>query len=102
MTIFIYLLWLANDDLYVGMTNNPTRRLKDHKEGIGSIWTKGVDIIGVEILWSGEVKNRYQAMLIENKQATNIKNKYFYKRVHGGTLSSKYKKIVTKRAFQNK
>lgn len=38
--VYIYTLKLENNKYYVGKTNNPNFRLKDHFDGNGSKWTK--------------------------------------------------------------
>jgi len=38
--VFIYVLKLENDKYYVGKTNNPEFRLKNHFKNNGSNWTK--------------------------------------------------------------
>jgi predicted GIY-YIG superfamily endonuclease len=102
MKIWIYLLTLSDDSLYIGVTNNIKRRLNDHRENRGSIFTWGKEIIKNEIIWSGEVANKYQALLIENTKAEEIRARNPFKKVNGGTLSAKYKKIITKKAFTGK
>jgi predicted GIY-YIG superfamily endonuclease len=37
---YIYILELEQNKIYVGMTNNPQRRIQEHIEGIGADWTK--------------------------------------------------------------
>lgn len=100
MKIFVYQLLLDNDEFYVGMTNNPERRKKDHEKGSGSIWTKGKKILEMKILWEGPVANKYQAMLIENTWAERKRAELFEKKVWGGYLSKRYKKIIIKRALR--
>lgn len=38
--VFIYILKLQQNKFYIGKTNNPNFRLKDHNNGNGSTWTK--------------------------------------------------------------
>lgn len=99
MYVYVYSLTLENGELYVGQTNNPKRRLRDHKRGIASIHTVGRGILRMDIIWNGEVSNKYQAMLIENTQANKLRLEKGDKMVHGGDLSPKYKKQVVKKAF---
>lgn len=96
------MLWLDTGDVYIGMTTNPVRRLMDHKKGVGSIHTKDVGITSMRILWNGAVKNKYQALLIENGHARRWKQKLPNNNVHGGELSKRYKKICIKKAFSNR
>ncbi len=100
MKIWVYLLTLNDDSLYVGVTTNMVRRLKDHQAGIGSIFTKGRVVMEWEILCSTDVDNKYQALLLENKQAEDLRKQFPFKKISGGTLSKKYKKIVIRKAFK--
>lgn len=99
MKIYVYLLWLDDDTMYIGMTNKFKRRIEDHRKGAGSIWTRGREIVTSEILWQGELINRWQALLVENTWAEKMRKKYFEKTVRGGYLSGRYKKIVLRRAL---
>lgn len=85
--------------MYVGMTTNIIRRIKDHKKGIESIHTMGREIHQSEILWHGNVTNKYHAMLLENAYAKRMKQKYTCYKVYGGELSPRFKKIIIKKAF---
>lgn len=86
-------------NMYVGMTTNLNRRIKDHKKGIGSIHTMGREIHDHQILWHGNVNNKYHAMLIENTWANQIKEEYPLYKISGGELSPRFKKIIIKKAF---
>ena len=100
MIIFVYQLTLDTDEIYIGMTNNPERRRQDHEKGAGSIWTKGKKILDMQILWTGPVANRHQALLIENTWAERTRKNNFEKKVLGGYLSARYKKIILRKAMR--
>ncbi|KXB06460.1 hypothetical protein AKJ53_00215 [candidate division MSBL1 archaeon SCGC-AAA382F02] len=38
---YLYLIRLADDSLYCGITSNLTRRLEEHRQGRGSKYVKG-------------------------------------------------------------
>lgn len=100
MYIYIYRLWIRKGIIYVGMTTQPSRRIKDHKNGKGSIHTIGQIIENHDILWKGPVKNKYHGMLIENSYARRMKEQYSCYKVLGGELTPSYKKRVIKKAFK--
>ena len=102
MYFCIYKLYLVPNLIYVGMTTNFRRRLRDHKAGRGSIYTIGRIIHDHGILWQGNVNNKYHAMLIENAQARRQAQQNPGYQVVGGELTARYKKIVIRKAFSRK
>lgn len=56
---FIYLLQCADKSIYTGITTNVERRLKEHKEGTASNYTRAHKAI--KILYVEKHKNRSSA-----------------------------------------
>ena len=50
MAWWVYLLRCGNGDVYVGLTDNLERRLKEHQSGVGGRFTKGMR--PVELIYS--------------------------------------------------
>lgn len=59
----------------------------------------GKPIMTMDYIWQGEVKNKYQALLIENSQARRWREKMKGNNVYGGELSKRYKKICIRKAL---
>lgn len=54
MTHYLYLITRLDGEQYVGVTNNPDRRLKEHYYGSGNFKLKGEKGLKIEILLTGE------------------------------------------------
>src|SRR5438045_6694704 len=62
----VYILKCADDSYYVGMTINLERRLKEHQKGYRDssyTYTRRP----VELVWSGEMQTRADAIKVENR-----------------------------------
>ena len=60
MQYFVYLLECSDKNIYTGITTDLTRRLKEHKAGVGSHYTRSH---GAEkILYSERYKTRGEAL----------------------------------------
>lgn len=53
---FVYLLECTDGSIYTGITTDPKRRLKEHKEGKGGHYTRAHG--ATKILYKEECKNR--------------------------------------------
>ena len=62
---YVYLLRLAEGMLYVGITTDPARRLKEHmdKKGSGAKYTRTKTVVGMECIFQTE--NRSTASSLE-------------------------------------
>ncbi len=58
--VFLYLLRLSDDSIYCGISKNPKKRLKQHKEGRGSKYVKGR--LPLELVHLEKHENRSEAM----------------------------------------
>lgn len=63
MKWFVYLLECCDGSFYCGATTDVERRVKQHKEGIGSkyVKSKGVN----KVIWTKEFKNQSEAFRFE-------------------------------------
>ena len=76
----IYILKLENNKYYVGKTNNPELRLKNHFENHGSLWTrryKPLEILEI-------IKNCDE--FDEDKYTIKMMKKYGIENVRGGSF----------------
>ena len=62
---FCYMLECADKSLYVGVTENPARRLQEHNEGQGAQWTAQRG--SVRMVWMEEHKTLSSARQRENQ-----------------------------------
>jgi hypothetical protein len=96
--MIIYVLKLVDNKIYVGKTNNLKKRLEDHKNGIGSQWTKKYPYIGIlETIYSTDSFD-------EDKYVKIYMNKFGLDNVRGGSyntinLSEEEKKILNKELY---
>lgn len=77
---FIYVLQLKQNKFYVGKTENPEDRLKKHKSGNGSAWTKKYKPTKTIELFEGD---KYD----EDKYVLKYMDKYGINNVRGGSYS---------------
>lgn len=74
---YVYLLKCNDDSLYIGITNNLTKRIATHNKGKGSKYTRGR--LPVTLLYSFEVETKSQALIFEYKiKQLSKKNKLLY------------------------
>jgi hypothetical protein len=95
---FVYTLKLADGCWYVGTTNHPPSRLKQHREGGGSEWTrqhpptsKGFDGLKPP---SGGASDEAQARIDEDAEVKRLMRLHGIDKVRGGT----YSRVVLSRA----
>lgn len=80
---YLYILKLEYDKYYVGVTNNPTKRLKNHFFGKAAAITE--KFMPIEVLDIIECRpNRAEVEQIENNVTENLFDKYGYENVYGG------------------
>jgi len=79
MPITIYILKLEHNKYYIGKSKNPELRLEEHKQGLGSAWTRKYKPIS--ILETIENASPFD----EDKQVKIYMSKYGIENVRGGT-----------------
>jgi predicted GIY-YIG superfamily endonuclease len=82
MVTNIYILKLKGGKYYVGKSENPMKRYKEHLEGKGSAWTKKFRPIAVEKI----IENA--SPFDEDKYTKEYMAKYGIDKVRGGTYTS--------------
>ncbi|WP_373599689.1 GIY-YIG nuclease family protein [Paraclostridium bifermentans] len=60
---YTYILRCKDDTYYIGYTSDINRRMKEHKNGINSKYTRAKGFKNLEIYW--ESKTRSEAMKLE-------------------------------------
>jgi len=76
MKYFLYIIHsLSKDKYYIGQTNDLTRRLNEHNQGI-SFYTKSG--IPWKLVFSKEFNTRFEAMQLE-RRLKSMKNKKYLK-----------------------
>lgn len=63
MMYFVYILQCSDGTLYTGVTTDLDRRLREHKEGVGSNYTRAKGV--KEIVYSEKAKDRSAALIRE-------------------------------------
>lgn len=58
--VYLYLLRLSDDSIYCGITKNPKKRIKQHRQGRGSKYVKGR--LPLELVYLEKHDNRKKAM----------------------------------------
>ena len=79
MSTTIYILRLVSDKYYVGKSNHPSQRYKEHLAGTGSAWTRRYQPIGVERI----IQNA--SPFDEDKYTKMYMAKYGINNVRGGS-----------------
>lgn len=64
-TWFTYLLQCSDNTLYCGITNNLTRRIKQHNKGVGAKYTRGRGPVALIKFWTFPTKG--EALSFEYK-----------------------------------
>ncbi|MEQ9299971.1 MAG: GIY-YIG nuclease family protein, partial [Cyclobacteriaceae bacterium] len=83
--IYIYVLQLENDKIYVGQSIDIDRRFKDHsRESRGSKWTKLHKPIDVIKVYRTGIKDPELALKYENDITFHCIREYGWQRVRGG------------------
>lgn len=62
---FVYIIRCLDNSLYTGITTDLTRRFREHKEGIGSHYTRARGV--KKIIYSEKQKNRSSASKRESE-----------------------------------
>lgn len=57
---FVYILKCKDGSLYTGITTDPKRRLKEHKEGKGGRYTRSREVL--KIIYKEKFKTRGKAL----------------------------------------
>lgn len=83
-TDIIYVLKLENDKFYIGRTNSLEKRLQQHKNNLGSEWTKKYKFVNLI-----ETKP-YMDIFDEDNMVKKYMIKYGINNVRGGTYSTIY------------
>lgn len=78
---FIYVLGLENNKYYIGRTQNLQQRLNDHKNGLGSYWTKKYPFIK---LIDYRIGTKYE----ETAKTLEYMDRYGIENVRGGIYSN--------------
>lgn len=84
MRKWFYVLRLAENRYYVGISNNFVRRSRQHHEGIGAVWTQRYPPIGVLFQHQHEVADDRAAELIENEITVRLMIEHGWRNVRGG------------------
>ncbi len=82
---YVYVLLCEEGKYYIGIATNPKERLKTHKKGRGSKFTKRykpLKIVEVEDTRTDEIG---LANVFENQKMKEYRNIYGYEKVGGGT-----------------
>jgi predicted GIY-YIG superfamily endonuclease len=83
-TWWLYVLELANDNFYVGMTRDLEARLKQHRSGIGSQWTAQHQLLRVVRCADTALTSESEAARIEDALTIQTMEQFGRKRVRGG------------------
>jgi putative endonuclease len=62
---FVYILLCSDDSYYTGISNDPDKRLRDHKNGKGGAYTRIHK--AVKIIYKEEYKDKSSALKRENQ-----------------------------------
>lgn len=84
---FVYTLLLANNNFYVGITNNPSRRVNEHSSHVGAEWTKlfpPLQVVQVKPLPLGCTKQQLE--FYETLETLSVMRQVGWRRVRGGAF----------------
>ena len=85
---YLYVLELEYKKIYVGITNNPRKRIRNHFFGRGAVITE--KFMPIEVLDIIECRpTREEVEQVENDVTENLFNKYRYDNVFGGKYCNK-------------
>ncbi|MFD1672159.1 GIY-YIG nuclease family protein [Agrilactobacillus yilanensis] len=79
-----YVLLLANGRFYVGITNNPSRRMKEHQSGSGSKVTHNGQVVGMAALKDLGTMTYGAAERLEDEETLRLMTRYGVTNVRGG------------------
>lgn len=81
---YLYALELVGGRYYIGITTQPSQRMKSHKEGSGSRWTKLYSPIRLSYVKKLGVVSYGEARRLEEKLTLGTMKKYGVDNVRGG------------------
>ena len=85
---YLYVLELEYKKIYVGITNNPRKRIRNHFFGRGAVITE--KFIPIKVLDIIECRpTREEVEQVENDVTENLFDKYGYENVFGGKYCNK-------------
>lgn len=94
--IYLYVLELQHNKYYVGITNNPKNRFRDHREGqTSSFVKKNLPIIDIQKTLL-RTSDRKKAEKIETKKTLKLMQKHGIDNVMGGILIGDYHDNIIK------
>ncbi|MEK4302437.1 GIY-YIG nuclease family protein [Oceanobacillus sp. FSL W8-0428] len=80
---FLYVLKLEHEKIYIGITNNPRKRIMQHYDGVGAKVTKAFRPIKIlDVIKS--TSSREYVEQIENDVTENMRAQYGERNVYGG------------------
>ena len=68
MKAWVYILRCADGSYYTGHTTNLEHRVAQHRAGLGSTWIRAR--LPVDLVFTEEMKDRYEAVLAERRIKT--------------------------------
>lgn len=99
---FLYVLSLSNGGMYVGITNNPERRFKEHSSGQGSKVTHTYPPTGVITCYSLGYMTYAQAEKFEDDKTLELMEINGYSCIRGGHWSMVNDKAIYYALVNNK
>lgn len=107
--MYLYVLECSGGKYYVGIAYDVKKRLKQHFEGKGSVFTQMYAPLKLSELFYLENQNKIDAELFENYKTVNCAIDYGFNNVAGGNFTSRddfrrgadIQKAITKDVFKN-
>lgn len=85
--IFLYVLMLQNDNLYIGITNNPKRRFRKHRSGTSiKFINENLPIIEIRKILL-RTTDRNEALRIETRTTFLLMQQFGVEKVSGGAIT---------------
>lgn len=90
---YLYAIRLQNGFIYVGLTINVDRRIREHFEGKGAVFTRKFKPVAIHsVIQLGKV-TKAEAAAAENIFTIELILKYSQNRVRGGGYAAEYRKV---------